>query len=92
MVSVFLPVAFNMLSSAKESARLNGINEKIDKRTIGYRNRQEAIQHKPDAAIAMIKEAMKAGINAGYVLMDTWFTNEPFMKRVTDLGLELSVC
>ena len=85
----FLPVAFNMLSSSNESARLNGINEKIDKRTVGYRNRQEAIQHKPDAAIAMIKEAIKAGINASYVLMDTWFTNEPFIKRVTDLGLDV---
>jgi hypothetical protein len=85
----FIPVAFNMLSSAKASKRLNNINESIDKRTVGYRNRKTAIMRKPDAAIAMIREALDAGIFADYVLMDTWFTNEPFIKRLRDEGLDV---
>ena len=44
---------------------------------------------KPDAAIAMIKAALEAGIDAGYVLMDTWFTNEPFIRQIKELGLEV---
>ena len=85
----FIPVAFNMLSSAKSDKRLNDINGSIDKRTVGYRNRRAAIMQKPDAALVMIREALDAGILADYVLMDTWFTNEPFIKRLRDEGLDV---
>lgn len=85
----FIPVAFNMLSSAKNARRIIDIKEGIDKRTNGYKNRMAAIMQKPDAAIAMIKAALEAGIEAGYVLMDTWFTNEPFIKQIKELGLEV---
>ena len=83
----FIPVAFNMLSSAKESKRISNARA-VDKRTIGYRNRMAAIMQKPDAAIAMIQEALNSGIVAQYILMDTWFTNEPFIKRLLDIGLD----
>ena len=85
----FFPVAFNMLSSAKAAKRIIGIKEGIDKRTNGYKNRMAAIKQKPDAAIEMIKAALAVGIEAGYVLMDTWFTNEPFIKQIKELGLEV---
>ena len=83
----FIPVAFNMLSSAKEEKRLNEAKD-VDKRTIGYRNRLAAMMQKTDAAIAMIKDALNAGVVADYILMDTWFTNEPFIKRLLDEGLD----
>ena len=65
-------------------AGLNEANKTIDKRTSGDRRRKEAVMHKPDAAISLIHEALNAGITAQYVLMDTWFTNEPFIKRVME--------
>ena len=85
----FIPVAFNMLSSAKQEKRFQGINPKIDKRTNGYKARISATMHKPDAAIAMIRDALAAGIPAEYILMDTWFTNEPFIKRILGCGLDV---
>lgn len=85
----FIPVAFNMLSSANATRRIIDIKEGIDKRTNGYKNRVAATMQKPEAAIAMIKAALEAGIEAGYVLMDTWFTNEPFIKQIRELGLEV---
>jgi len=85
----FIPVAFNMLSSAKAASRIIDIKEGIDKRTNGYKNRMAAIVQKPDAAITMIKAALETGIEAGYVLMDTWFTNEPFINQIKGLGLEV---
>lgn len=83
----FIPVAFNMLSSAKRSLRLCEA-EAIDKRTVGYKNRISAMMHKPKAAIAMIKEALDAGIVADYILMDSWFTNEPFVNSLLEVGLD----
>lgn len=35
----------------------------------------------------MIHDALAAGIQAAHVLMDTWFTNEPFIKKVLDEGI-----
>lgn len=79
----FIPVAFNMLSSAKQEKRFSEVNPDIDKRTNGYKTRMSAILKKPDAAMAMIKNALSAGIRAEYILMDTWFTNEPFIRKKT---------
>lgn len=35
----------------------------------------------------MIRDAIVAGIQAAYVLIDTWFTNEPFIKKVLYEGI-----
>ena len=53
----FVPVGFRMLASANHEKRLNEVNETIDKRTNGGRRRKEAVLHKPDAAISLIREA-----------------------------------
>ena len=85
----FIPVAFNMLSSAKPVKRLNEMKESIDKRTNGFKNRVAATMKKPDAAREMIRSVLNAGIPASYILMDTWFTNEPFIKNVLGVGLDV---
>lgn len=85
----FIPVAFNMLSSAKQEKRFKEINPKIDKRTNGYKARMSAIMRKPDAALQMVQSALDAGIHARYILMDTWFTNEPFIKNIMGAGLDV---
>lgn len=85
----FLPVAFNMLASANEAKRINPINKSIDRRTNGAKVREDAIMKKPEAAIALIHSALKAGIEASCVLMDTWFTNEPFIHAILSEGLDV---
>lgn len=54
-----------------EKKQLNGISEKIDKRTSGYKRRLEALQTAPEQIPDMIARAMNAGIDASDVLMDT---------------------
>jgi len=83
----FMPIDFSLLSSLK--AQINGISEKIDKRTSGYKRRIEALQTAPEQIPAMLKRAMDAGIEASYVLMDTWFTLPPLIKDIVDLGLDV---
>ena len=85
----FIPVGFTMMSSAQEKNRLMGVDSRIDKRTNGYHARTVAMMQKPDAAISLIRNALTAGIQARYLLMDTWFTNEPFIKRVLGEGLDV---
>ena len=85
----FIPVDFSMLSSAKESNRLKGLDTSIDKRTSGYKRREEALLKKPDVASQILDNAIANGIAADYVLMDTWFTNEPMIQNVISKNLHV---
>lgn len=85
----FLPVTFNMLASANEEKRINPVNKSIDRRTNGAKVREDAVMKKPEAAAALIHNALEAGIEASCVLMDTWFTNEPFIHAVLNESLDV---
>lgn len=37
----------------------------------------------------MIKRALSQGIDDSYVLMDTWFTQQPLIKSIVDQGLDV---
>lgn len=85
----FIPTDFAMLSSAKKSNRYQEVNGSIDKRTHGYKRRLEAMQKKSDIAVQLIQNTLKQGIEAKYVLMDTWFTHEPLIKSCLEAGLDV---
>lgn len=85
----FIPVGFNMLSSAKKQNRYQEVSEDIDHRTNGYKARKESMLAKTEAAVLLIKNALDAGILADYVLMDTWFTTEPMIRKISELGLDV---
>ena len=67
----FLGIDFTLLSSAKEKNRYNEINPDIDKRTCGYQRRKEAITKSTMLMEPMIKRAIKMGIRAKYLVMDS---------------------
>jgi len=83
----FIPTDFAMLSS--RTACLNGINEDIDKRSHGYKRRLEALKKAPDVIPTMIDRALQNGVNASYILMDTWFTHAPLIRAVRERGLDV---
>ena len=85
----FVPVGFNMLSSARKSNRYQEVSENIDHRTNGYKVRKESMLPKTEAAVLLIKNAIEAGIVADYVLMDTWFTTEPMIQSILELGIDV---
>ncbi|MEG6532786.1 IS4 family transposase [Caldifermentibacillus hisashii] len=83
----FIPIDFALLSSPKKENRLQEINTNIDKRTSGYKRRQEALKSKPDVASVLLDHALEKGIVADYVLMDSWFTQAPLIEKITNKGL-----
>lgn len=85
----FVPVGFNLLSSASKSNRYEEMSEHIDHRSNGYKTRKESLLPKTEASLLLIKRALEAGICADYVLMDTWFTTEPMIKAVLAEGLDV---
>ena len=83
----FIPVDFSLLSSIKSA--INGITKGIDKRTIGYHRRQEALLSGPQVVAAMIDRAITAGLSASYTLMDSWFTHAPLIQEILNRGLHV---
>jgi len=83
----FLPLDFSLLSSTK--SQLRGINEDIDKRTSGFQRRKEALLPAPQLIPAMLDRALAAGVNASYVLMDSWFTFAPLIQTIRDRGMDV---
>lgn len=85
----FAPIDFTLMSSAKDKNRLCEMREDLDKRSIGYKRRIEAMNHKPDAVVEMLDRALKAGFSADYVLMDSWFTHAPLLQKLMDKKLHV---
>ena len=83
----FLPLDFTLLSSSKSA--INGMSEKIDKRTNGYKRRQEALLSAPQVIVSMLDRALAAGATASYVLMDSWFTHAPLIGEIASRGLDV---
>jgi len=69
----FLPLDFILFSSAKKDKRIQDIKKVLDKRTCGYKRRQEATTKSTELLEAMVKRAISYGIKADYLLMDSWF-------------------
>jgi hypothetical protein len=68
---------------------INGISAAFDKRCSGYKRRLEALESAPSVIPGMIERALKAGVPTNYVLMDTWFTQQPLIRSIVDIGLDV---
>lgn len=85
--ATFMPVDFSLLSSKKH--QINGISKDIDKRSSGYKRRQDALQTAPEQIPGMLQRALNAGIDASYVLMDSWFTHPPLIQDIKAQGMDV---
>ncbi|MCZ4149311.1 IS4 family transposase, partial [Escherichia coli] len=82
----FAPLDFVMLSSAKVANRLCEMASHLSRRSHGYKRRMEAFSRKPDAVVSLLDQALHTGFTADYVLMDSWFTQAPLLRELTDRG------
>jgi len=82
----FIPLLFRHLSSGDPKQRYAEANSGIDKRTAGYKARQEAISKAPDVLFGMLRQAKRAGIAAKHVLFDSWFSYPSTMMTIKRIG------
>ena len=67
------PVDFALLSSPKPTNRYQDITRQVDKRSCGYHRRMETMRHVTELLEPMVKRALRAGVKARYILIDSWF-------------------
>ncbi|MCL4439638.1 MAG: transposase, partial [Firmicutes bacterium] len=85
----FIPLCFSLLSSEKAENRLCRINDSIDKRTVGYRRRKESIKKSTEVIFDLLQQAKNAGIQASYLLFDSWFAFPKTIIKVREHGLHV---
>ena len=61
----------------------------IDHRTNAHKRRLEALKGKSQIAIDMITRAVKSGIYADYLLVDSWYSKPVFIETMNELGLQV---
>ena len=80
--STLLPLDFALRSSANKKQRYQEVSKDLDKRSCGARRRQEAVTKSTELVEPMIVRALKAGIKAKYLLMDSWFAMPALISKV----------
>jgi len=68
---------------------IGDFTNKVDQRTNAYKRRLETIKGKSQIAIDMVKRAIKNGIYADYLLVDSWYSKPVFIKEMNELGLKV---
>jgi IS4 transposase len=63
--------------------------QEVDVRTTAYKRRLEIMDGKSQIAIDMVTRALKSGVYADYLLVDSWYSKPAFMKEMNDLGLNV---
>lgn len=78
----FLPVAFSLLSGKNQICG----TPSTDQRTNSGKRQAQAHRKGTDVAIELVRNALKQGIQADYVLFDTWFSSPKMFHQLKDLG------
>ena len=85
--NIMLDFAISMGKFAK--VEVAEFTQKIDVRTTAYKRRVEITNGKSKIAIDMVQRAITSGIQADYLLVDSWYSKPIFIKEMNDLGLKV---
>ena len=69
--------------------KLEEFTQELDRKTTAYKRRVEIMDGKSQIAIDMVKRAIKSGIYADYLLVDSWYNKPIFIKEMNDMGLKV---
>jgi hypothetical protein len=83
-----IPMLFRHLSSKEKKNRYNEINPDIDKRSVGFKIRQEALSSATDVLLLMLSQAKKMAVPARHVVFDSWFSFPSTMMSIRKIGFD----
>ncbi len=88
----FFPFSATMIASDEKEghkACAKAKSKKFDHRRHGGVTRRDADTQKPELVKKLIKRAQRAGLDASYVLMDSWFNYKPLLTHIVEQGLNV---
>lgn len=85
----FVPVDFALIGSSREKNIYSKEMKELDRRSYMHRKYRQITQTKPEVALNMIKNILNLGVVADFILMDSWYANEPLIQKIKELGLDV---
>jgi hypothetical protein len=79
----FYPIDVSFHTS---KSRPNENSKKMDRRSNGWKRRKEAFEKKTNVVIHMLKRCWQTGIDARFVLFDSWFAYDTIIAHILDIG------
>ena len=80
---------FTIAMNQYASVAIEHFTNKVDQRSNAYKRRLETMKGKSQIAIDMVKRAVKRGIYADYLLVDSWYSKPVFIKEMNTLGIKV---
>lgn len=87
--NTFVPLCFSLLSSHKQENRYVEMSTDIDKRSVGYKRRQESTMKSSKALLELLEQALATGLQASYLLFDSWFSFPSTITNVLKQGMNV---
>lgn len=86
--NTLIPVNSCLLASAKD-ANIIGLVKDFDNKTLAGKRRKLAQTKAPEAMMTLLDTALSAGLNAEYVLFDSWFSNPAQIPAIHSKGMDV---
>lgn len=86
--NTLIPVNSSLLASAKDT-NIIGPVKASDGRTLAGKRRKLARTKAPEAMMTLLDTAIASGLDAGYVLFDSWFSNPAQITAVKPKGMDV---
>ncbi|MGG3784734.1 transposase [Heyndrickxia faecalis] len=81
--NTFLPVNFSLLSGKNQVCS----PKSIDGRTLSGKRKIQAQRKATNVVLELLSSALSQGVNASYVLFDSWFSSPKMFHQLRELGL-----
>lgn len=85
----FIPCNFSLITSAKRL--IVDISIDINQRSRETQRRIEVLIDPPTATLNLVKQTLSQGRVADYLLMNSWFTEAPLIKKGMNEGLMIGI-
>ena len=82
-------IDFAMAMGNYARVKFEEFTQELNVRSIAYKRRLEIMDGKSKIAIDMVKRAIKSGIYADYLLVDSWYSKPVFLQEMNELGLKV---
>ena len=86
--NTLIPVNSCLLASAKTTNIIGPVKD-FDNRTLAGKRRKLAQTKAPEAMMALLDTALSVGLNADYVLFDSWFSNPVQITAIHSKGMDV---
>lgn len=79
---------FSLRLNESRRQNISDFTKVLHHKSNGYKRRIEGLNGKNIIAIEMVKRALKSGIDADYLLVDSWYAKPQFFADAKDLGID----